>query len=190
MSSKVFEALRLGSSLNARYNSRNRTRPPCDPGTRQDVLAVINQWISKPSDHAVFLLHGIAGSGKSAIAQSAAELFAAEGKLAASFFFNRQEKERCNTERLIKTIAYQLAIFVLTIKQQILKALWQDRSILDSVFEHKLQKLIVDPLQLLPASDSPRVIVIDGLDECEDGGQVGRLLSVLSSPRLNPRFPL
>jgi NACHT domain len=176
--------------LNARYNSRNRTRPPCDPGTRQDVLAVINQWISKPSDHAVFLLHGIAGSGKSAIAQSTAELFAAEGKLAASFFFNRQEKERCNTERLIETIAYQLAIFVSTIKQQILKALWQDRSILDSVFEHKLQKLIVDPLQLLPASASPRVIVIDGLDECEDGGQVGRLLSVLSSPRLNPRFPL
>jgi NACHT domain len=154
------------------------------------VLGVINQWISEPSDYAVLLLHGIAGSGKSAIAQSAAELFATEGKLAASFFFNRQEKERCNTERLIETIAYQLAILGPTIKQQILKALWQDRSILDFVFEHKLQKLIVDPLQLLPASDSPRVIVIDGLDECDDGGQVGRLIAILSNPLLNPRFPL
>ena len=176
--------------MNARYNSRNRTRPPCDSGTRQDVLSVINEWVSEPSDYSVLLLHGIAGSGKSAIAQSAAEFCAMEGKLAASFFFNRQEKERCNTERLIETIAYQLAVLDPEIKERILKALWQDRSILDIVFEDKLQKLIVDPLQSLPASDLPRVIVIDSLDECEDGGQVSRLITILSNPTLNPHFPL
>src|SRR3984885_3524572 len=188
--SKVFQALHLESSMNARYNSRNRTRPPCDPGTRQDVLSVINEWVSEPSDYSVLLLHGIAGSGKSAIAQSAAEFCAMEGKLAASFFFNRQQKERCNTERLIETIAYQLAVLDPEIKERILKALWQDRSILDIVFEDKLQKLIVDPLQSLPDSDLPRVIVIDSLDECEDGGQVSRLITILSNPTLNPHFPL
>jgi NACHT domain len=176
--------------MNARYNSRNRTRPPCDPGTRQDVLAAIKKWISEQSDYSVLLLHGIAGYGKSAIAQSTAEYCVTEGKLAASFFFNRQEKDRCNTERLIETIAYQLAVLDPAIKERILKALWQDRSILDIVFQDKLQKLIVDPLQSLPASDLPRVIVIDGLDECEDGGQVGRLITILSNSTLNPHFPL
>jgi len=44
----------------------------------------------------------------------------------------------------------------------------KDETILNGVFEHQLQKLITEPLQLLPESDFPLAIVTDALDECED----------------------
>ncbi|KAJ7899378.1 hypothetical protein B0H13DRAFT_1466205, partial [Mycena leptocephala] len=55
-------------------------------------------------------LHGPAGAGKSAIAQSLCQKLEEEGRLGASFFFKRGHQSRGHAKRFIATIAYQLAL--------------------------------------------------------------------------------
>ncbi|KAJ7869330.1 hypothetical protein B0H14DRAFT_2571931 [Mycena olivaceomarginata] len=60
----------------------------------------------------VHSLHGPAGAGKSAIAQSLCEKLEAEGHVVASFFFKRGHESRGNASRLFATIAYQLVVLL------------------------------------------------------------------------------
>jgi hypothetical protein len=183
------ETLRNRISVEALYNAHNRYPPPCDPDTRTDVLDRIYQWGAEPGNHSIYFLYGLAGSGKSAIAQSAAEHFATSGRLAATFFFNRQEKERSSMKSVIPTIAYQLAITHPTVNDHIYAVLGQDPTVLDQVFEDQLKNLIVEPLKLLPPSESPSFIVIDALDECEGYGQIATLMIHLCGPISELRSP-
>ena len=82
----------------------------CCPGTRKDVIAEIIQQIDQHSDHPICWLNGPAGYGKSAIAQAIAERYAAQGRLAASFFFLRGAGDRSTFARLIPTLSHQLSI--------------------------------------------------------------------------------
>jgi hypothetical protein len=105
-----FDILKRSSSTAAIYNSSEREpAPKCIPGTREEVLAVLSDWTRKDDYRRVCWVKGPAGFGKSAIAQSMAEACAAEGTLAASFFFSRRHAERSNSKRLFPTIALQLA---------------------------------------------------------------------------------
>ena len=145
----------------------------------------------------------MAGSGKSAIAQSISELLwnnpspkslpqvgpsteLSTCRLAASFFFNRQEKNRCSTERVVATIAYQLAVSIPGLKGSICDVLRQDETILDMVVENQLQRLILEPLRSLPQLESSLVIVVDALDECEDCIQMAQIITLLADPTSNP----
>jgi adenylate kinase family enzyme len=68
------------------------------------------EWIDSPEGQARFLwIFGPAGSGKSAIAQTIAEICFKLNKLAASFFFSRNAAARNNESMLITTLVYQLA---------------------------------------------------------------------------------
>ena len=61
-------------------------REGCLSGTRRDVLRQLEDWLEDERGRHVLWLEGIAGQGKSAIAQTFAEVTFAEGKLGASFF--------------------------------------------------------------------------------------------------------
>ena len=65
-------------------------------GTRRDVLSQIESWLMDKQDKRVFWLNGIAGTGKSTIAQTFAEMSFADGKLGASFFYSRDFEDRSN----------------------------------------------------------------------------------------------
>ena len=120
------------------------------------------------------------------VSQNCAE----KGVLAASLFFNRQDKDRSSSKNFVATIAYQLTASVPSLKHPILDAFKQDDTILDTVMENQFQKLVIQPLRLLPESDSPLVIVIDALDECKDSVCITDLLALLSHPNSSLRFPL
>ncbi|KAJ7315004.1 hypothetical protein DFH08DRAFT_716038, partial [Mycena albidolilacea] len=60
----------------------------------------------------VMWLYGPAGTGKSAIAQSMAEKWAADYNLAATFFFGRWRAGGGSGKCLFPTIAYQLALHI------------------------------------------------------------------------------
>src|SRR5712671_4399066 len=64
------------------YNSINGVSG-CMAGTRQEVIGQIVQWIDGNSDKPMCWLHGAAGSGKSAISQTVAELCNTSNRLAA-----------------------------------------------------------------------------------------------------------
>ncbi|KAJ7832697.1 hypothetical protein B0H13DRAFT_2289056, partial [Mycena leptocephala] len=130
-----------------------------------------------PSRSAVLWLHGPAGAGKSAIAQSFCQNLEVAHRLGASFFFKRGHSSRGTATKLFPTIAYQLALSKnpFDLRQVISRTVEDNPSILDRSLSLQLRTLIVDPCRqtlivnlcrrTLPKH--PVVIVIDGLDECD-----------------------
>ncbi|KAJ7489213.1 hypothetical protein FB451DRAFT_1224054 [Mycena latifolia] len=139
----------------------------CHPETRVEMLDDLWTWSSQSGvESNVLWLHGPAGSGKSAVAQSFCQDLEKDGRLGGSFFFKRGHASRGNAKKLIPTIAYQLALLLPELKRSISERIEADPSIIDRGLSTQLQKLIVEPCQrvVLPR---PVVIVVDGLDECE-----------------------
>ena len=172
--------------MDAQYNSRHRSCPPCDPDTRTDILNKMFEWLYGDDDRSICWLYGIAGSGKSAIAQTISERIA-EKKLAASLFFNQLERDLCVKEYIIATIAYQLAISIPALKRPICDVIMRDETVLQAVFADQLLKLIIEPLKSLPETYPSMVIIIDGLDECKNYSEVAQLMMQLSHPS-NPHL--
>ncbi|KAF7335044.1 NACHT domain-containing protein [Mycena venus] len=144
-------------------------QPRCHPETRTQILDGLKNWSSNTDPRsAVLWLHGPAGAGKSAIAQSFCQDLEAGHRLGASFFFKRGHSSRGTATKLFSTIAYQLALSKnpFDLRHIISRRIEDDPSILHRSLPGQLQKLIVEPCQQI-SPNPPPVIVIDGLDECD-----------------------
>src|ERR1700679_832214 len=106
---------------NAGYLCENREG--CLKGTRTEVLLQIEQWLVNEQDRRIFWLNGLAGTGKSTIAQTFAEICFADGKLGASFFCSRDFGDRSNLQAIFPTLAFQLAHRYPRFREQLLQAL-------------------------------------------------------------------
>src|ERR1700733_11983421 len=63
----------------------------CLKGTRAELLRKIYSWMTNTTSQSIYVLHGIAGTGKSTVAKTVAEDAARDRVLGASFFFSRDE---------------------------------------------------------------------------------------------------
>jgi len=125
----------------------------------------------------VFWLNGLAGTGKSTIAQTFAEISFADGKLGASFFCSRDFADRSNLQAIFPTLAFQLARHHILFRQQLVQALRADPDIGQESLCSQIERIIVGPLK---ASRVRTLIIIDALDECKDEEPASAILSVLS----------
>ncbi|KDQ13532.1 hypothetical protein BOTBODRAFT_370115 [Botryobasidium botryosum FD-172 SS1] len=160
----------------------------CLPNTREALLDDIWQWIKPPDDSdgtRIFCLTGVAGSGKSAIAHTVAQRCSEEGLLASSFFFSRDVAERNNPSKLLSTMARDLA-WDPRIREHI-SILESDQSLATAPLSRQFGPLIQGPC-VRYLSETPRVAVIDGLDE----GSSPELLQLFrdSVPKLPRSFRL
>ncbi|KAE9402625.1 hypothetical protein BT96DRAFT_544217 [Gymnopus androsaceus JB14] len=176
----------------ASYNSEQRFPPPnCHLGTRTQVLEILKNWITDTTNRtSVYWLYGAAGVGKSAVAQTISEEFSAS-HLAASFFFARTDSSRNNLLSFFITISHQLATSSQLgplLKYPIDVTVRDNPGIVHAVLEEQFQELIVMPCHWLTVTcrltpekleNLPRLIVIDGLDECIDIASQERLLSLI-----------
>jgi len=144
-------------------------------------------WIlglGEDDQHAVILwFYGPAGAGKTAIAHNIAERCDPEKLLLASFFFSRSDPARNNSKSLIPTIAYQIAINIPGTREKIVGAVEQDPLILARSLEAQVDALIVEPLReagYFNTSTSRRLIIIDGLDECDNSAAQCSILQVIA----------
>ena len=155
----------------------------CYPGTRQNVIASITNWSDGQGDLPICWLNGPAGFGKSAIAQTMAERYAREGRLAGSFFFRRGIAERSTISRLIPTLSYELALSVPDVKQAIQHVIENEPRIAHRSLRYQFQKLMIEPMLSASNFMGPRkpVVVIDGLDECDDKGLTAEFIEVIIS---------
>jgi len=128
-------------------------------------------------DHRVFWLNGLAGTGKSTIAQTFAEVSFADGKLGASFFCSRDFEDRSNLHAIFPTLAFQLAYRYPSFREQLLRVLRANPDIGRETLCSQLEKAIIGPFK---ATRIPTLIVIDALDECKDEEPASAILSVLS----------
>ena len=123
-------------------------------------------------------MYGPAGAGKSAIAHTIAEMCYIAGILAASFFFARSVSGRNEKTFLITTIVSQLIAAIPEMREHVVNALHKDHSLLSRSLETQLEALIVKPLEVARSranardadflQSRPKLIILDGLDECED----------------------
>ncbi|KAH9479896.1 hypothetical protein JR316_0008492 [Psilocybe cubensis] len=130
----------------------------------------------------VFLwLYGAAGAGKSAIAQTIAEMLDSRNGCIASFFFARDDPHRGTARFLVPTLAYQLAVKLPPVfRACVVQVFENDPLVVTRSFESQFTALIKGPLlQLLQNGctfDHNIVIIIDGLDECEDSKVQARIV--------------
>ena len=152
-------------------------REGCLKGTRGDVLLQLEHWLKDEQDHRLFWLNGLAGTGKSTIAQTFAEISFADGKLGASFFCSRDFEDRSNLQAIFPTLAFQLAYRYPPFREQLLQVLRANPDLRHDSLCSQLERVIVRPFK---ATHISTLIIIDALDECKDEEPASALLSVLS----------
>jgi hypothetical protein len=158
--------------------------PACLEGTRTHLLHKIADWTAGRSTERVFWLSGLAGTGKTTVAQSVASRAAERGCLAATFFFSRTagSAERRRAVAVIPTIAYQFAHRHKMFRDGICGVIPTDYDIGEHQVTRQAKTLLADGLQdIHPKLHAPLVIVLDALDECdkENGHEGGDLIPVL-----------
>jgi hypothetical protein len=150
--------------------------------TREQVLTDITSWATAPIAPVVFWLNGLAGTGKSTIARTICEHFAATDLLGASFFMSRQVAERRHPPNVLRSIAYQLARQQSSFADTVLATLRDSPDLASSEGLQKLATgLLFKPAGPLP-SNTRLLIVIDAMDECTEdhrGRPGGELLPLL-----------
>ena len=133
----------------------------------------------------VLWMYGPAGSGKTAIAHDIAHRCDLEKLLLASFFFSRSDPAWSNAKSLMATIAYQIAINIPGTHEKIVATIEQDPLIFTRSLEAQVTSLIVEPLRepleagYCNAPTSRRLIIIDGLDECDTPAVQCSILQVI-----------
>lgn len=155
---------------------RHGNRRGCLKGTRKAVLDEIESWTKDFSKSPIFWLNGLAGTGKSTIAQTISEWVFADGLLGASFFCSRDFEDRSNLEFIFSTLAFQLAHKYPQFRSVLVPLLQSDPDIVHESLYGQMGKLIVEPLR---SADVATVIVIDALDECKDDEPQSAILSVM-----------
>ncbi|KAJ7741735.1 hypothetical protein B0H16DRAFT_1861900 [Mycena metata] len=191
------------------YDSADRfPQPRCHEETRTKLLDILWNWscgVQPPrkwtsdeehednngASSAILWLHGPAGSGKSAVAQSFCENLQSKGRLGGGFFFKRDHASRGNAKKLFPTIAYQLARLLQfgQFRDDISQIVENDPSIADRSLSSQLHELIVVPCRQSRLSQ-PVVIVIDGLDECSGNDVQQEILSLIGNAVSRERLPI
>jgi len=158
-------------SMSAAHDSQERSPPPrCLPGTRKEVLEKIDNWVEAgAAGEPVLWLHGPAGAGKSAIAQTVAETCAGRNQLAASFFFARMAASRNEAKYLFPTIAVQIALSAPEKRWRLDQIVNRDPYIAERALGsvELLASLLKERSVVAPRASSPFLVIVDGLDECQ-----------------------
>ncbi|KAJ7918034.1 hypothetical protein B0H13DRAFT_1607901 [Mycena leptocephala] len=198
--SKGLHILYRAAAGDATHDSEDRfPQPKCHPETRTEMLDVLWNWscgIEPPVDTSsdrnsspILWLHGPAGAGKSAIAQTLCQKLEGNGCLGASFFFKRGHPSRGHAKRLFATITYQLALVLPDLNSHISQSIEKNPSLVDKSLSTQLQKLIVEPCRQRTSTHT-LVVVIDGLDECEDQKVQQEILCLIGQAVTEQQLPL
>ena len=180
------QALSQAISHGAMRDSADRDPPPrCHPGTREKATEDIVRWIEEPNPSSTVLwVNGRAGVGKSALMQKIAELSLV---CFGGCFFFRRGTPGCNVkDHLFSTLAYQLAMNVDGMLEPVDRAVMQDFSLPKMSVSIQLKRLIIEPIRLLPIPLRSIIMIIDGLDECEDFNSQRDILTLIGQVTLDP----
>jgi hypothetical protein len=145
--------------------------PACLEGTRVELLDSIAQWMTDPTGKQIYWLTGVAGTGKTTVAQSVAEMAKKLGILGATFLFSHASEDRRNYRRVIPTLAYQLARDP-RLRSGVVAAVDADKAVAMTSTSIQARHLLFDVLQtLISRPPSCLLIVLDALDECNKDAQ-------------------
>ncbi|KEP45422.1 vegetative incompatibility protein HET-E-1 [Rhizoctonia solani 123E] len=122
----------------------------------------------------------MAGTGKTTITNTLCSSLDQSYELGASFFCTRSLPACRDVKLILPTIAYQLARFSDPFRGALLQVLDRDPDVHTKVLRVQFQRMILEPLRDVKGSlPINLVVVIDALDECDDGNGVEQILVVL-----------
>ncbi|ESK89390.1 hypothetical protein Moror_16233 [Moniliophthora roreri MCA 2997] len=182
--SRLLDNLPGAKVANVRWDLGN----VCLPRTRQALLDEIVTWANSSEGSNIFWLHGVAGSGKSTVANTVAYMFDGLERLIGSFRFSRDVAARNDPANLFGNLTYQLARFNVQLRQNVLQTIDNHGDLGSLPLSNQLRILIVDILAAVQFA-GPVMIVIDAVDE--SGDEVARedLLSALASEAVHiPKY--
>jgi hypothetical protein len=170
--------------------------PGCHPGTLNAVVLRLLDWTTTDPTPFVCWLTGLPGTGKSAVAHSLIAHLKSQDRLAVCFFFNKLNRNSNSIKSLFPTLAHQIAQAIPKFQPQISKVISYNPRKPKQSFHSQLENFISIPfsrLNLSPArrrASLPILIVIDGLDECDDPKARSLFLETIfeAAPRLRRYF--
>ncbi|KIK27129.1 hypothetical protein PISMIDRAFT_66777, partial [Pisolithus microcarpus 441] len=161
------------------------TMKKCLESTRREILEDIISWANdaSPDTPCILWLHGQAGRGKSAIAHTIASWFKDMGGLGSCFCFARDRQGERREEKMLTTIARDLAGHYPAFQRALAQILAEDHTLKTTPdLSQQWQKLILEPLsKAMDAIVGNVVVVIDALDESGQDLSRGYILSLLAS---------
>ena len=168
--SYVFPCVVLLKDLVDAGASWNSSRT-CLIGTRNADIDDVTTWaysnITDPAKK-VRLICGVAGSGKTSIANTLALNFDSAGVLAATFFFSRNYADKSTSANVISTIVRDLAAFDDDFRMSLCTTLDQAHNLAGtSDLKRQFEELWLKPACRFQSNPDRRIVVIiDALDEC------------------------
>jgi hypothetical protein len=163
----------------ARFDPERR----CLPGTRQEIIEEIIQWVNNSNGDVasrIFFLAGVAGSGKSAIAHTVARQFDQLKRLGSSYCFDRADLANRNPRNLFSTIARNIADLDDQWKKSLCSVVKGNRSLRTTLaVTEQFKNFILEPAKAL-TTVGPVVIIIDALDESGDKSSRKALLDIFA----------
>jgi hypothetical protein len=137
----------------------------CMDGTRHNILKEIQNWSKNATSAQILWLNGVAGSGKSTVAQQMAREWKEDSRLAGRFFFSRDAEETRTTKLFFSTVAQQGISHLGANSLRVLAAgIRELRDPVSATLEEQCFEIFVKPLKETSASI---VLLLDALDECE-----------------------
>ncbi|KAI9456831.1 hypothetical protein BJY52DRAFT_1098950, partial [Lactarius psammicola] len=170
-------------------SAQSAQRSECLEGTRATVLEQIRTFLEDTAGVNLFWLSGIAGSGKSTIAQSAAvEAKLLANCIVASFFFSqRGHAELCDASFVFPTLAYQFSLADANFRKCVSGIIKEQPDIFERDYISQYKSLIVEPLKAMDCAQRRVFIVLDAFDECEPRGATAILNALLDKDIDVPR---
>ncbi|KAJ5108770.1 hypothetical protein N7456_005445 [Penicillium angulare] len=177
---------RLVRAEYASFNTYRKSGPrpsKCYKGTRDEILNKAQYW-GEGNDHTcIFWISGPAGTGKSTIARTVADIFDKQNILGASFFFARGQAGRSEVDQFFPTIALDLANAIPDLVPYLSRSIEEAGQIEERSLTDQWDSLIMKPMSLWETTILTGVVlvlVIDALDECTGVEYIPELLNLFS----------
>ncbi|PPQ79123.1 hypothetical protein CVT25_002858 [Psilocybe cyanescens] len=147
------------------------------------------QWLSAPLDcptSRILWITGSTNTSRAAVAYAASKFCEENGILGGTFFFPQTTPDRLKRRSVLgssflPTLLYQLIVsYGQEITGNICDLVASDPAIMDKAPEVQLEKLLVEPFKTFSPGKTV-VVVINGLDVCEEEGIESHIDSLLSA---------
>ncbi|KAF5310011.1 hypothetical protein D9619_010168 [Psilocybe cf. subviscida] len=185
--SKPMETLYERVAPHAISNEGGRAdNPKCHPGTRQELIGLLEKWMNAAEGNRILWLSGPAGGGKTAIVKTLTERATGQGAQTISFYFFRGDSTRNGAQPLVPTLIYQLfELCSPSLEKAVANTLSKRPHIISGSLSEQCRFLsVLSPAirQSLPAGGSV-LILVDGLDECDVDAELSQpaLIRALAS---------
>jgi hypothetical protein len=168
---QVFIKEKLANHVATKHEYTDQKKSLCATNTRVDIQTEITEWLSPQtfSNESIFWITGIAGSGKSTLSATIVDTLGKnKTPVAAQFFISRNIPDTIDPNKVIPTIAQQLAKSS-PAAARIIHDTLKDR--FPPSLEDQVKALLLAPIQELSKSRDVVVILIDALDELQNAAK-------------------